>query len=139
MSEKCDFDKWNEVKKSLYSYETNWITKEREVYWVKLGQNIGFEQNGKGDDFLRPVLIFKKFNKDIFLGIPFTSNKKDGKFYFEVSSIDKEKPSYAILSQIKLFSTKRIKSKFGKISIDEFEKLKESFVDLIMPPKRLPD
>jgi mRNA interferase MazF len=39
---------------------------EAGVYWCSFGENIGFEQNGKGEYFLRPVLILKKFNNNIF-------------------------------------------------------------------------
>ena len=31
--------------------------KERDIFWVSIGQNIGYEQNGKSDIFSRPVLI----------------------------------------------------------------------------------
>lgn len=47
-----------------------------------MGQNIGFEQNGKGDNFVRPVIILKKFNKNMFFGIPLSTQIKDGKFYY---------------------------------------------------------
>jgi hypothetical protein len=29
-----------------------------------MGQNIGYETQGKGEEFLRPVLIFRKFSKN---------------------------------------------------------------------------
>ena len=48
---------------------------------MRMGLNIGYEQDGKGEDFLRPVLILKKFNKRVFLGIPLTKIKKDSHFY----------------------------------------------------------
>ena len=31
---------------------------------------MGFEEDGKNDNFVRPVLVLKKFNNDMFLGIP---------------------------------------------------------------------
>ena len=37
--------------------------KEREIWWVNLGVNVGFEQDGKGDNFERPILILKKFGE----------------------------------------------------------------------------
>ncbi len=60
--------------------------RQREIYWANLGENIGFEQNGKDDNFMRPLLIFKKFSNNIFFGIPLsTQRKKDGSFFFEFS------------------------------------------------------
>jgi mRNA interferase MazF len=32
-------------------------------FYMKMGKNLGFEQNGKGENFVRPVIILKKFNK----------------------------------------------------------------------------
>ena len=36
-------------------------------------ENIGFEQSGKGDEFLRPVLILKRLTKEMFFGIPLST------------------------------------------------------------------
>ena len=118
------YDEWNELKKNLSSSEKIFTFKVREIYWVKIGQNIGYEVYGKGDDFVRPVLVLRKFSKESFLGIPLTSQIKEDMFHFGFTPINKQKKNYAILSQVKFFSTKRIKTKFGKISIEDFEKLK---------------
>ena len=42
-----------------------------------LGANVGFEQDGIGEDFLRPVLILRKFNVYMFWALPLT--KLEGK------------------------------------------------------------
>ncbi len=126
-----EFDNWNEIKKETQDKKVTFIFKVREIYWLKVGQNIGYEVYGKGDDFLRPVLIIRKFSKDSFLGIPLTSSKKDDMFHFEFIPINKQKLNYAMLSQIKLFSAKRIHDKLGKISIKDFENMKIKLKDLI--------
>jgi len=125
------YDKWNEVKKDTESVQNHFTFKVREIYWLKVGQNIGYEVYGKGEDFLRPVLISRKFSKDSFLGIPLTSAIKDDMFHFKFLATNKTKSNYAMLSQIKLFSTKRIKSKFGKISTNDFEDLKIKLRELL--------
>lgn len=125
------YDTWNEIKKETQTRKTKFIFKVREIYWLKVGQNIGYEVYGKGNDFLRPVLILRKFSKDSFLGIPLTSSKKDDIFHFKFCPINKLKTNYAMLSQIKLFSDKRIHDKMGKISISDFEELKIKLKDLI--------
>ena len=51
---------------------------EREVWWCSLGANIGFEQDGGGEDFERPVVILKKFNLDACLIVPLTARPKKG-------------------------------------------------------------
>ena len=43
---------------------------KKDIWWVSVGVNVGFEEDGKNDNFVRPVLVLKKFNNDMFLGIP---------------------------------------------------------------------
>jgi hypothetical protein len=63
-----DFDKWHNKKKKLdkNKIDYNFFYHEREIWWSSIGLNIGVETNGKSDHFERPVLIVKKFNKDMF-------------------------------------------------------------------------
>lgn len=58
--------------------------KEGEVYWCSLGADIGDEENSKGKIFRRPVLVFKKFNNNIFWGILLSTKIKDNKYYIKV-------------------------------------------------------
>ena len=73
-----DFDKWNELKKIIEKKENFLKFRERDIWFIHLGKNIGSEQNGKGNEFLRPVLVLKKFSKRYFLGVPLSSQKKQG-------------------------------------------------------------
>lgn len=125
-----NYDKWNQIKKEVALSNTLLTFKVREVYWLKLGHNIGFETDGKGEEFLRPVIVFRKFGKNTFLGIPLTSVKKEDIFHFEFELKQNQKMNYANLSQIRLFDTKRIKSKLGKMSVENFEVMKQKMKDL---------
>lgn len=60
------YDDWNEVKKHTENAENYLQFESREIYNAKIGENIGFEQNGKSDEFVRPVLILKRLTKDMF-------------------------------------------------------------------------
>jgi mRNA-degrading endonuclease toxin of MazEF toxin-antitoxin module len=125
------FDLWNEVKK-----ETNVGIKTphahtREIWFVRAGKNIGFEQDGKGPEYLRPVIIVKKFNNEIFLGVPLTSQEKKGKYYFAIPNV-REKKNTAILSQIRLFSSKRLRYKIGMVKEAIFQQLKKAIAVLIL-------
>jgi len=122
------FNKWNEVKKTLHNSQNKIYFKERDIFYIKMGENIGFEQSGKGDVFLRPVVILKKFNNSFFMGVPLTSTIKNNKYYFTFDF--KNKKSTAILSQIRAFDTKRIKHKIGMINKNDFDKLKEKIAKL---------
>jgi len=128
-----NFDKWNIVKKDINKEKKTIGFSQYEIIFMKVGENIGYEQNGKGKDFLRPILVYKKFNNRVFLGIPLTSQAKDNKFHFEFEYKETKK-SFAILSQIKLFDIKRAKYRDGKISRYYFDKLQEKLLKLIVTP-----
>ena len=111
--EEKPFDSWNEVKKTLDKKGKNPRFRVGEIYWVGVGQNIGSEIYGKGDNFARPVLIFKKINHFTFVGIPFTSVPHDRPDY--VRFMFKNKEQFAILNQIRTFSGKRLYRRMGRI------------------------
>jgi mRNA interferase MazF len=91
------FDKWNDLKQKLHYSKKEIIFKNRDIFWASIGINIGFEQDGKGKIFSRPVLVVKKFNNNIFFGIPLSSQIKKGSFFFNFLLNDK--PSNALLVQ----------------------------------------
>lgn len=132
---KKDFKKWHDKKTRVDDIETRPFFHEREIWFCYLGVNVGFEQDGAMGDFLRPILIVRKFNNEIFWGIPLTKsknkiNKKADQYYFAFSFIDDIK-SVAILSQIRLIDARRLSRHIGSMPKSEFttliKKLKELF------------
>lgn len=107
----------------------NTLINEREVYWCSLGENIGFEQNGKGEYFRRPVLVFKKFNNCIFWGIPMSTKIKDNKYYVKILLKDVEQ--CAILSQLRVLDTRRLDEFMGYISEEDFIKIQNQITHII--------
>lgn len=95
---------------------------EGEVYWCSFGLNVGDEENGKGTNFRRPVLVVKKFNNNIFLGIPMTTKLKDNKYYIKV--LLKDEIVSAMISQIRIIDSKRLDEKIGYIKRKDFENVK---------------
>jgi hypothetical protein len=124
-----NFDKWNDVKKRINGKIKTPQIRQREIYWANIGENIEFEQNGKGEDFMRPLLIFKKFSNTMFFGIPLSTQQKEGDWFFEFSFLE-DKSSTALIVQGRLFDAKRLDRKIGKMSIEDFESLKMSFKEL---------
>ena len=114
-----DFDKWNNLKKEIDSRNPIYVS-ERDIWFCSVGLNVGSEQSGKHELFERPVLVIKKITANTFIGVPLTSNKKKGSWYVEIESTD----SSAIISQIKLFDTRRLARKIKVISTKEFEIIK---------------
>ncbi len=76
-----DFTFWHKLKTWLNNEKPRLFFHEAEIWFCYLGQNIGFEQDGKGKDFLRPVVVIRKFNKMVFWGVPLTSKVKEGIYY----------------------------------------------------------
>ncbi len=115
-----DFDRWNEKKKQADTklVDRDLFLHEREVWWCAIGVNIGVEIDGKHDDFERPVLLVKKFNGLMFWGIPLTSKAKENPYIVRVKH--SKGISYANLSQLRLWSSKRVLRKVGVISEESF-------------------
>ena len=128
-----NFDSWNEVKKQANDNTTIIKFQQRQILFIKVGTNIGYEEDGKGEEYLRPVLVYRKFNNRVFYGIPLTSKEKHDKFHFEFE-YKRGRKSYAILSQLRLFDIKRAKYYDGKISRDQFEALQNKLLELIVTP-----
>lgn len=124
------FDLWNRLKQRTDAQEHRVYFHEREIWMGKWGENIGYEQNGKGEEFLRPILIVKKFNNALFWGVALTSKPKTGKFYFEFS-FQPDIKSYAILSQLRLFDAKRLQFLKGHIAEKDFSTLKKNLTQFL--------
>jgi len=121
--ENKDFKGWYLEKNNIHENKIRLFFHEREVWFLSLGLNIGFEQDGKGKDFSRPIIIVKKFNNEVFWGVSVTGREKSGKYYF--SFLMSDKPNTAILSQLRLIDAKRLLYKIGDITPDDFVAIKE--------------
>ena len=113
-----EYYKWNEQKININSNKGKLFFHEREVWFTSLGLNIGFEQNGKGNNFLRPVLVLKKFSKDLLWIIPLSTAQKTGKYYYSIKIRNVD--NVMLLSQIRLIDSKRLRYKIGDIEKDDF-------------------
>lgn len=121
---------WHEFELTLNSENTNNVSyRQGEVWWVSIGQNLGDEENGKGDAFMRPVLIVRGFSESLFWGVPLSSQLKNGDFYYSFKFGDRA--STAILSQMRAYDTKRLISFQSVISSDDFEQIKNKLIKII--------
>lgn len=123
------FNEWNEIKKQVDVRKNIVNFKNREIYWARIGENVGYEQNGKGDDFSRPVLVVKKLNRNMFFGVPLSTQRKNGSYFYEFEL--NNKTSTALLVQAKIFDVKRLDQKIGMIDKENFENLKKGLKDLL--------
>src|ERR1700727_995142 len=106
------FNVWNEIKQQIDSEEDSLenFPQKGEVWMCTFGKNIGFEQNGSGNNFSRPGLVIKKFTNKMFWVIPLSSKQKQIDFYFNYTDPQNQQVS-AILAQLKLVSIKRLRRK----------------------------
>jgi len=123
MTKDKNFKEWHLLKNIINKKDKSLpFFHEREIWFCSIGVNIGYEQDGKNKHFERPILIIKKFNQRMFWGAPLTSKVKKGKYYFPIRHRNKE---YSIiLSQIRLFDSKRLLRKIHSISSDSFCQIK---------------
>lgn len=131
------FDFWNRKKKGLdHKIMTDsFYYHEREVWWCSVGVNVGVEIDGKNNDFERPVLVVKKFNTHMFWGIPLTSKFKEHRYMLRIEH--EAGTSYANLSQLRLFSSKRMLRKIGMISQDSFHQILISMMAMFGVDKKI--
>ena len=130
-----DFDGWIEKKKQTDAKKARApYFKERDIWWVSVGVNVGFEEDGKNGNFVRPVLVVKKFNQELFLGLPMSTKLKKNKYYLPVSMQGKEVS--VLISQLRVFSSKRIWNKLGELDTADFAKVVEYLRENILPPPK---
>jgi len=133
-----DFEGWIIKKKDChFKLSKPPMFKERDIWWVSVGVNVGFEEDGKHDKYIRPVLVLRKFNRYLFLGIPMSTKNKDNPYYLKVTV--GEKVVSVLLSQLRVFSANRIEDKLAEIDTKDFNRVKNEVVNIIsfsLPQKR---
>lgn len=127
----------NHIKWQRIMYELNMSTNhnlpyfyEREIWWCKFGLNVGVELNGKGNGFVRPVLILKKFNKESIFAIPITTSTKRRPFSVGIGVIT-GKQSWALVSQGRMIDTRRMEEKITTLDIETFNKIKTTAQNML--------
>ncbi len=122
------YDEWNEKKKAIKDMDI--LVRERDIWWCKIGKNIGQEQDGVGDNFSRPVLILKKLDSKTCIILPLTTQKNSGSWFYELNNINNKK-NWIMLNQIRLISINRFYYYIGYINIGDFAKIKKQLISLL--------
>lgn len=116
-----NFDGWNEKKKYIDKSKSLADFHEREIWWCSIGINIGSEQHSQTNDFSRPVLVIKKFTRDVFWGVPLTTKTKDINFRLRFNLEGTEND--LLILQMRVYDRKRLIRKIGVMPKDDFSKL----------------
>ncbi len=125
-----DFDTWNKQKKVHHQGKQKAYCKEREIWWIYAGLNIGDEEDGKGERFERPILVIKKFNQHLFWGCSLSTKiKPSNKFYYPIQTALGLRS--VIISQLRVYDTKRLDRKVLVISTTVFNQVKTAIKELL--------
>ena len=124
-----NFDAWNEIKKKTNTEQPRLYT-VREIWWCRLGVNIGTEQDGGGEFFLRPAVILRGFGSDACLVVPLTTSARKHPLRISVGEVD-GRPARANLSQIRIIDTRRLVERIGFLENKVFVKLRKTAKDLL--------
>ncbi len=127
---KKDFDNWNKVKKYTDSKEPRLYT-VREIWWCRLGINVGFEEDGAGSSYERPVLILKGLSTTTCFAIPLTTSKSKHLMRIPIGKLaEGGKENSAIISQMRIIDTRRLINKIGFLNLEKFENIRKAVRDL---------
>ena len=121
-----DFDHWNSIKKATDATEEDarLFYREGEIWWVRLGKNVGYELDGKSREFTRPVIVLKKYNQYSFLALPLTTAQKPNPYRLPIGTVG-GKQAFATLSQLRNIDSKRLVMKITHIEQDALEVIKK--------------
>ena len=124
------FESWNKIKEKIEAEkEENGLARICEVRWAHIGVNLGSEIDGKGNSFLRPVLILHTLGKKLCLVAPMSTKIKADVFgYFTINFLGKD--ISICLNQIKIISTKRIFDRIGKVRESKLSLVKEKLKNI---------
>lgn len=119
-----DFDGWNTWKKKTHEEHPRFYT-VREVWWCRLGVNVGSEQDGSGTTYLRPVLIIRGFGPETCVVVPLTRSRRVHPLRLPVGKIQGE-DAVALLSQLRVLDTRRLVEKIGFLDKQTFSHIRKA-------------
>ena len=123
MEPEKDFSIWMPVKGQIHNKCDRPFYHEREVWWCAIGLNVGFETDGKGISYTRPVLIIKDFNHATFWCLPVTTQIKKSTHRIDIDLNDKILRQ-VVLSQLRTLDAKRLRRKIGTLEKKTFYEIK---------------
>ena len=97
----------------------------REIWWCRLGINIGSEQDGSGTSFLRPIVIMRAFGPNTCLVVPLTASSRKHPLRIPVGMIQGKEAS-ALISQMRTIDTRRLVEKVGFLEKERFAGLRKA-------------
>jgi len=124
-----NFLEWIGIKAKLDSLESPVPYVSRgQIWWASLGENVGFEINGKNEFFTRPVIIYRKLAHGFYFVIPTTTKPKIGTWY--VPFKQKGVSTVACLHQARAIDYRRLHRSLGEVDDVDFARIRKGFLHL---------
>ncbi len=123
-----DFDRWNETKKKTDAERPRFYT-VREIWWCRLGVNVGTEQDGNPENFVRPALILVGLGSNACIIVPLTTSKRQHPFRIPIGQID-GREARANVSQLRVVDTRRLGEKICFLDKQRFAQIRKAVRDM---------
>ena len=91
-------------------------------WWASIGENVGYEINGKSDRFSRPVIIYET-GAWFHCVIPTTTQAKTGSWFVQFKQHGKD--NAACLHQIRTIDYRRLWSKLGALDDTDMKNIRQ--------------
>ena len=128
---KKDYEKWHRQKTAIdHSQAPRVFYHEREMWWCTLGVNIGFEQDGSGEEYRRPVLILRGLSNETCFVAPLTTATSNHELRPSIGLVE-GKEARVLLSQIRVIDTKRLVRKLGYLEHGIFQQIRKKAKDIL--------
>lgn len=124
------FDEWNAEKKELNSRRAAPFCHARELWWCVLGVNVGFEQDGTGEHYDRPIVILKVLSARTCLAVPLTTSTHQHPLRVPLGLVQ-GKEARALLSQMRVVDTKRLIRKMSYLDHERFDLIRKAVKDML--------
>ena len=126
-----DYKKWIGLKSRINKIKLpqTFHVNVGEIWWCSFGENIGIEIDGKGEDYIRPALVIKFFNRNHIWVLPLTTNNTKGRFHVKINSFSEL--SSAITSQLRTISTNRLSRFISKVNIHDLLAVNQDLISIL--------
>ena len=124
-----DFDSWNQIKKKT-EVEAPRLYTVRELWWCRFGVNVGTEQDGRGNWFVRPCVILRGFGPDACLVAPLTTSAREHPLRIAIGLVE-GRQARANISQLRVVDTRRLERKIGFLDKEIFKEIRKAARELL--------
>ncbi|MDR1088998.1 MAG: type II toxin-antitoxin system PemK/MazF family toxin [Coriobacteriales bacterium] len=123
--DKKDYQNWMKTKARIHNDALKpSIFKKGEIWVCNVGENVGHENDGKGVQYTRPVLIIQKYGNMSCPVLPLSATQRRGYYYFPFDG-HSGKTSVALLTQSRIVDASRLRRKIGYVDKNVFVEIQE--------------